>query len=107
MTRRRASKHPRFQGRLFILSFRGFSTVAARPLLNIHDFAVAPEHRRRGLARALLAAVEEKAREIDCCKLTLEVLEHNLRAQGVYRAHGFEADPSAERSFFYTKKLSP
>ncbi|MBM3847787.1 MAG: GNAT family N-acetyltransferase, partial [Verrucomicrobia bacterium] len=42
--------------------FYGFSTFAARPLLNIHDLAVLPEHRAQGVGKALLQAVEAKAR---------------------------------------------
>lgn len=33
--------------------FRGFSTFAAKPLINIHDLAVLPEHRGRGIGRQL------------------------------------------------------
>jgi GNAT superfamily N-acetyltransferase len=34
--------------------FRGFSTFYAKPLLNIHDFSVLPEHRGQGIGRQLL-----------------------------------------------------
>ena len=71
------------------ICFLGFSTFAARRLVNIHDLAVLPEHRGTGVGRALLAAVERKASELDCCKLTLEVQENNHRAQRVYAAAGF------------------
>ena len=37
--------------------FRGFSTFAAKPLINVHDFYVVPALRGRGIGRALLAAV--------------------------------------------------
>jgi GNAT superfamily N-acetyltransferase len=69
--------------------FRGFSTFAARPLLNIHDLFVLPEYRGQGVGQELLEAIERKAREIDCCKLTLEVQENNHRARQVYEAAGF------------------
>ena len=71
------------------ICFRGFSTFAARPLMNIHDYYVAPNCRGTGVGRLLLAAVEQRAREIGCCKLTLEVQENNHRARGVYAAAGF------------------
>ena len=58
--------------------FRGFSTFNARPLLNIHDLAVLPSCRGLGVGRMLLEAVERKARELGCCKLTLEVLENRV-----------------------------
>jgi ribosomal protein S18 acetylase RimI-like enzyme len=69
--------------------FVGFSTFHARPLLNIHDLAVVPEHRGRGIGRALLAAVEAEAVRRDCCRLTLEVQDENRRARRVYDRFGF------------------
>ena len=69
--------------------FFGFSTFAARPLVNIHDFAVLPGSRGRGIGKRLLEAVEAKARQTGCCKITLEVLENNHRARRIYTAAGF------------------
>lgn len=68
--------------------FVGFSTFQARPLLNVHDLAVLPSHRGRGVGRALLAAVEARARARGCCKITLEVLETNHRARALYASCG-------------------
>jgi len=90
------------------ICFRGFSTFAARPLLNIHDFFVVPAWRGTGLGRRLLAAVEKGARAAGCCKLTLEVQENNHRAQGIYAAAGFAPlvyVPEAGRSLNLTKNL--
>ena len=69
--------------------FRGFSTFFALPLMNISDLAVLPEHRGRGIGRQLLGAVERKARQLGCCKVTLEVQENNTRARTVYERAGF------------------
>jgi ribosomal protein S18 acetylase RimI-like enzyme len=69
--------------------FVGFSTFAAKPLVNIHDLVVLPDYRGRGVGRSLLEAVERKARELGCCKLTLEVLDKNHRAIGAYKSFGF------------------
>jgi ribosomal protein S18 acetylase RimI-like enzyme len=69
--------------------FFGLSTFNARSLLNIHDLAVLPTHRGRGVGRALLAAVEQHARSKGCCKLTLEVQEDNPRARALYDSFGF------------------
>lgn len=69
--------------------FRGFSTFAARPLINISDYFVLPAWRGRGLGRRLLGAVEDRARALGCCRLTLEVQEHNHRARAIYGAAGF------------------
>ena len=76
------------------VGFFGFSTFRARPLLNIHDLAVLPAHRGKGVGRALLSAAEEHARRHGCCRLTLEVLESNsgsssaLSAVRIRRHHG-------------------
>lgn len=51
--------------------FIGFSTFAAKPLINIHDFVVLSALRGKGVGRSLLEAIEGKARELGCCKLTL------------------------------------
>ncbi len=71
------------------ICFFGFSTFQARPLLNIHDLAVLPEYRGKGIGRRLLGAVEEHALQRGCCKLTLEVQDDNQPARGLYHAFGF------------------
>jgi GNAT superfamily N-acetyltransferase len=90
------------------ICFRGFSTFAARPLINIHDFFVAPAHRGTGISRLLFAAIEQRARELGCCRLTLEVLENNHRARRVYAAAGFAPPvyaPGTGSSLFLAKRL--
>lgn len=61
-----------------------------------------------GEARAGVAAVERRARELGCCKVTLEVREHNHRARGVYAAAGFAQAvyvPEAGGSLHLSKTL--
>ena len=70
--------------------FIGFSSFAAKPIINIHDFVVLPASRGKGIGRRLLEAVEAKARELGCCKLTLEVVDKNHQAIRMYQAAGFE-----------------
>ncbi len=89
-------------------AFAGFSTFAARPLLNIHDLAVLASFRQQGVGQALLAELELIAQERGCCKLTLEVLSNNQVAQGAYRKFGFAAytlDDSAGTAQFWQKWL--
>lgn len=69
--------------------FFGLSTFRARPLLNIHDLAVLPQYRGKGIGRALLREVEDHARRKGCCKLTLEVQENNRPARVLYQRFGF------------------
>lgn len=88
--------------------FWGFSTFAARPLLNVHDLAVRPELRGRGVGRALLREVERRARERGCVKLTLEVREGNGRARRLYESEGYGwsgAQDALGPDLFYTKRL--
>ncbi len=86
----------------------GYSTFKAQPLMNIHDIAVLPAHRGRGVGQALLAAAEAHARERGCCKLTLEVLTGNSVALRSYQRFGFAPyvlDPSAGQASFMQKWL--
>jgi len=88
--------------------FIGFSTFAARPLVNVHDLAVLPGYRGSGVGRQLLAGVERKARDLGCCKVTLEVLENNHRALKLYAAAGFARATytvEAGGALFFAKKL--
>lgn len=88
--------------------FEGYSTFAGAPLLNLHDFAVAPAFRGRGVAKALLDRLEQEARRRGCCKITLEVLSENRRALSIYQSAGFagyQLDPSSGHALFLQKKL--
>lgn len=88
--------------------FTGFSTFAARPLLNIHDVVVHADYRGRGIGRGLLAWAEQRARDLGCCKLTLEVLSNNTAALAAYERAGFAPyvlDPAAGQALFLQKLL--
>ena len=69
--------------------FRGFSTFAGRPLINVHDLAVTAAHRRKGVGRALLEDVLRRARDAGCAKVTLEVREDNVNAKRLYERMEF------------------
>ncbi|MFW6348454.1 MAG: GNAT family N-acetyltransferase, partial [Cyclonatronaceae bacterium] len=71
--------------------FMSLSSFKAAPLLNVHDLAVMPGYRGNGIGRQLLEVVEEKAKQMGCCKITLEVRDDN-RAQSLYRRAGFGPD---------------
>ena len=88
--------------------FEGFSTFAARPLLNVHDIVVHAGHRAGGVGQALLQAAETAARARGCCKLTLEVLSNNQRALASYARFGlqpYQLEPAAGQALFLEKKL--
>ena len=88
--------------------FAGFSTFAAKPLLNIHDIVTRDDRRGQGVGQALLQWAEQRARELGCCKLTLEVLSNNTRAMAAYERAGFAPyvlDPEAGHALFLQKYL--
>ena len=88
---------------------KGFSTFAAKPLINIHDVVVLDSRRGEGIAHQLLAVIEEVAKARNCCKLTMEVLSGNEAAKSSYRKCGFDSyvlDPEKGEALFWQKKLS-
>ncbi|WP_310483451.1 GNAT family N-acetyltransferase [Chamaesiphon sp. VAR_48_metabat_403] len=90
------------------ICLEGFSTFACQPLLNIHDAIVSLPYRGRGLSKLMLQAAEKIAIDLGCCKLTLEVLEHNQLAQTAYRSvgfNGYELNPEMGKALFWEKKL--
>lgn len=91
-----------------IVAFEGFSTFQCKPLLNLHDVIVSQRFRGQGLSKMLLREAVELASRLGCCKLTLEVLEHNEIAKRAYVSVGFsgyELDPRFGRAHFWEKKL--
>ncbi|MFG0250999.1 MAG: GNAT family N-acetyltransferase [Phycisphaeraceae bacterium JB051] len=91
-----------------MICFEGFSTFVCKPLLNIHDVIVHADHRGKGIATAMFAYIEDKARQMNCCKLTLEVLSENKVAQSLYTKCGFagyELKPETGHALFWQKKL--
>jgi GNAT superfamily N-acetyltransferase len=51
---------------------------------------VVPEHRRTGLARVLLAALEDAMRQAGCTRVWLETGERQPEALALYRSSGYE-----------------
>jgi ribosomal protein S18 acetylase RimI-like enzyme len=88
--------------------FEAYSTFKAQPLINIHDLAVHPSVRGRGVGHALMQAVELEALARGACKITLEVLSGNAVALKSYQRFGFAAyqlDPKAGQAMFLQKWL--
>ena len=91
-----------------ITCFEGFSTFACKPLISIHDIVVHSNFRGVGISQKLLDAVEIIAKEKECCKITLEVLEGNEIAKNAYAKFGFEGyelDPQMGKALFWEKVL--
>lgn len=84
------------------ICFVSCSTWAAKPAINVHDLAVDPAYRKRGVGRALLEKIKQYGQEIGACKVTLEVREDNLVAQGLYKSLGF-GEASVPMKFWICK----
>ncbi|WP_370207567.1 ribosomal protein S18-alanine N-acetyltransferase [Aeromicrobium sp.] len=65
----------------------------------LHRVAVAPTHRRRGLASQLVEAGRDAARERGAERMLLEVAADNDPALALYAAHGF-AQLSRRRGYY-------
>ncbi|MBX6314463.1 MAG: GNAT family N-acetyltransferase, partial [Isosphaeraceae bacterium] len=72
----------------FALFFHSFSTFRGQPGIYLEDLFVRPEHRGRGLGKALLATVAALAVERGCGRLEWSVLDWNEPALRFYRALG-------------------
>ena len=59
--------------------------------VHILNVAVAPEHRRRGIARVLMAEAEKRAWSANAALMTLEVRRSNLAALDLYRQFDYRA----------------
>jgi GNAT superfamily N-acetyltransferase len=78
----------------FALFFHNFSTFLAKPGIYLEDLFVVPEHRGRGIGRALLQRLAQIAVERDCGRLEWAVLDWNREAIGFYERLG--ARPNSE-----------
>ena len=58
----------------------------------VYYFAVAPEHRRRGCGRQLMAEVERRLVERGCPKLNLQVRSSNAQVLAFFRSLGYAQD---------------
>ena len=58
----------------------------------LNDLFVAPEWRRRGIARMLMEAARELAIETGAARLTLATAKNNVRAKALYKSLGYQVD---------------
>jgi GNAT superfamily N-acetyltransferase len=78
----------------FALFFHNFSTFLGLPGVYLEDLFVVPEHRGRGIGRALLRQLARVARDRGCGRLEWSVLDWNRDAIGFYERLG--ARPNSE-----------
>lgn len=92
---------------VFLIAAAGETVLGYANFLHVLDegdignVAVAPEHRRQGIADALLDALCARAAALDLAFLTLEVRASNAPAIALYRKHGFQT--VGQRRNYYQK----
>ena len=83
----------------FVLLYPSFNSVAARPTWILHDLFVDPDHRRQGVARALMEEARALALASGADGLSLSTATDNLRAQSLYEALGYRRDQAFHHYF--------
>jgi ribosomal protein S18 acetylase RimI-like enzyme len=76
----------------FTQLYPAWCSVAAKPYLVLYDLFVAPEARRRGVARALMDRAREYADETGAHRLELQTARANRNAQVLYESLGWVRD---------------
>ena len=71
-----------------VIGYAGLRVAGAQA--DLQTIAVAPSHRRGGLAHGMLVELLAEARRRDAAEVFLEVRADNPGAHALYAAHGFE-----------------
>lgn len=72
----------------FALFFTNYSTFLTKPGLYLEDLFVLPDHRRRGIGKALILHLAKLAHERGCGRLEWSVLDWNEPAIAFYQKIG-------------------
>lgn len=72
----------------FALFFYNYSTFLTKPGLYLEDLFVLPEYRQRGIGKALLTHLAQRAIDENCGRLEWSVLDWNAPAIAFYQKMG-------------------
>jgi GNAT superfamily N-acetyltransferase len=86
----------------FVQLYPSFSSVSAGRVYTLNDLFVVPEARGRSVARKLMNAAAQFARERGALRLSLSTGKTNHTAQSLYEAEGWVRD---EQYFHYSLTL--
>jgi aminoglycoside 6'-N-acetyltransferase I len=75
---------------------------ATSPVAFLEGIFVDPEHRKRGIARLLVQAIEDWAAELGCFEFASDAELHNSISHRMHAALGFE---ETERVVYFRKRL--
>jgi GNAT superfamily N-acetyltransferase len=76
----------------FTLIYPTFSTVALAPIWLLNDLYVDENHRRQGIADALLESAENEARQAGAARIWLRTAVDNAPARALYENRGWVLD---------------
>jgi GNAT superfamily N-acetyltransferase len=76
----------------FTLIYPTFSTVALAPIWLLNDLYVDENHRRQGIANALLEGAETEARRAGAARIWLRTALDNAPARALYENRGWVLD---------------
>jgi ribosomal protein S18 acetylase RimI-like enzyme len=70
------------------------------PYLEIDNFIVHPDHRKKGLGKKITDYIDEKAKELSCTCIVLDAFSGNFEAHRFYYNQGYEP-----RGFHFIKTI--
>ncbi len=86
----------------FTQLYPSFSSISMQPIWILNDLFVAENYRQQGIAKSLMRAAADLARETDAVRIVLSTQVANVAAQSLYESLGFEKDQD-----FYHYSKSP
>jgi GNAT superfamily N-acetyltransferase len=81
----------------FTQLYPSFSSVSMRRIWILNDLFVKQSHRQQGVAKLLMSAAENYARETAAVRIILSTQMSNLAAQALYESLGYSKD----REFYH------
>lgn len=76
----------------FALCHHAYNSLRLAPAWILHDLFVGPEHRRKGIAEALIEAMHARAKAAGACEVVLSTAHDNETAQSLYEKLGYAMD---------------
>lgn len=70
--------------------------------IEIDNFIVHPEHRKKGVGKAMTNYLDQKAKELECSMVVLDAYTNNFKAHRFYYNQGF-----SPKGFHFVKVIDP
>lgn len=86
----------------FTQLYPSFSSVSMRRIWILNDLFVEESYRQRGVAKSLMGAAEEFARETGAIRIILSTQISNIAGQALYESRGYSKD---EEFYHYALRL--